>query len=40
VFGVRNLYIASNAVFSSAGHSNPALALRLAEHLRQVAPGA
>jgi len=39
VHGMSNLYVASSAVFPSAGHANPtwtivALALRLAEHLK------
>lgn len=39
VHGTDNVYVASSAVFPSAGHANPtwtivALALRLAEHLR------
>ncbi|HME39213.1 MAG TPA: GMC family oxidoreductase [Steroidobacteraceae bacterium] len=39
VFGVRNLYVASSAVFPTSSHANPtltivALAVRLAEHLR------
>ena len=39
VFGLRNLYIASSAVFPTSSHANPtltivALAVRLARHLR------
>jgi choline dehydrogenase-like flavoprotein len=39
VFGLRNLYVASSAVFPTSSHANPtltivALAARLAEHLR------
>jgi choline dehydrogenase-like flavoprotein len=42
VFGLRNLYIASSAVFPTSSHANPtltivALALRLAAHLKAVA---
>jgi choline dehydrogenase-like flavoprotein len=41
VHGVRNLYVAGGAVFSTSSQANPtltvvALALRLAEHLRQT----
>lgn len=45
VFGLRNLYVASSAVFPTSSHANPtltivALSVRLAEHLRQqLAPG-
>ena len=40
VFGLRNLYIASSAVFPTSGHANPtltivALAVRLADHLKR-----
>ncbi len=42
VFGVNNLFIAGSAVFPTSGQANPtltivAMALRLADHLRQVA---
>jgi len=42
VFGVNNLFVAGSAVFPTSGQANPtltivAMALRLAEHLRQVA---
>jgi choline dehydrogenase-like flavoprotein len=45
VHGMRNLYIASSAVFPTSSQANPtltivALALRLAEHLRRVTEGA
>jgi choline dehydrogenase-like flavoprotein len=41
VHGISNLYVASSAVFPSAGHANPtwtivALALRLAHHLKSA----
>lgn len=41
VHGVDNLYVASSAVFPTAGHANPtltivALAIRLADHLQKV----
>jgi choline dehydrogenase-like flavoprotein len=42
VFGTRNLFVASSAVFPTSSHVNPtltitALAVRLADHLRKVA---
>ncbi|WP_207478169.1 GMC oxidoreductase [Arenibaculum pallidiluteum] len=45
VHGVMNLYVASSSVFPSAGYINPtltivALALRLADHLKGLAPAA
>lgn len=41
VFGTRNLFVASSAVFPTSSHANPtltivALAVRLADHLRKV----
>jgi choline dehydrogenase-like flavoprotein len=43
VHGVSNLYVAGSSVFPTGGYSNPtltivALALRLADHLRQRMP--
>lgn len=43
VFGVRDLYVASSAVFPTGSHANPtltivALALRMAEHLKSRLP--
>ena len=45
VFAVRNLFVASSAVFPTSSHANPtltivALAVRLAAHLRRVYGGA
>lgn len=44
VFGVRGLFVAGSSTFPTSGHINPtqtivALTIRLADHLRQRAPG-
>ncbi len=43
VHGTTNLFVAGSSVFATGGHANPtltivALAIRLADHLRQVVP--
>jgi choline dehydrogenase-like flavoprotein len=43
VFGTRNLFVASSAVFPTSSHANPtltivALAVRLADHLKKEIP--
>ena len=45
VYGSNNLFVAGSAVFPTSGHANPtlmivALAIRLADHLKSLAPDA